>query len=616
MKKLIFITLLYPIIIFGQGNAYNKDVILGLMQLSIEELNDTANYYYKSNSYDNALICYNLLIKSLPQNGDQEKMEKIMIANFRLATMYGTMSDYRLAQDFYTKALLICEKINKPSYESAIYMNMGSVYHYLNQNEIAKQYYSKSYEICEDSLSIIVLLNNMGGVELVSGDIDNALYHIILGLQISKRHNDAYKNSLLNNLASYYEYKNQYDSAFHYYQLALNYSISTNSIRSEAINLSALGKLYFEIHKTDSALYYFDLSNKVASDNMFLNIMADNYLVLSKIAKSKGNYKNSVEHYEKYISLKDSISNAEVYGNVNLIQRQYEISKTNQQIEELVISKQINEYTIHFQRIKQRIIYTAMLLMGIILLVVLVQNKRLRKSYKLLVSKNIEIMSLYREFNRIRRLERHSIKSKNIETYAESAVFEEQSSQPSHVIHENESEIEEALIIDETPDAETFESCIDESKPLKLNAHNNRTPYFISAPEIKDEEVEKNSSCPLSEDEQNELLKRILEEMEKTTFICRNDFTINKLANNLHSNQKYISYVINRALNKNFRQFLNSYRIKEAQRLFLELDESRFSVNSVAQSVGFKSYSGFYYAFKEITGVSPNFYSNSLKVDS
>ena len=45
----------------------------------------------------------------------------------------------------------------------------------------------------------------------------------------------------------------------------------------------------------------------------------------------------------------------------------------------------------------------------------------------------------------------------------------------------------------------------------------------------------------------------------------------------------------------------------------MELDFDKFTVNSVANNVGFKSYSGFYYAFKEITGVTPNFYFNSVQ---
>jgi len=63
----------------------------------------------------------------------------------------------------------------------------------------------------------------------------------------------------------------------------------------------------------------------------------------------------------------------------------------------------------------------------------------------------------------------------------------------------------------------------------------------------------------------------------------------------------------------NFRSFLNGYRIKEAQRLFSLSDNEKYTIEFVARQVGFKSRSGFYYAFKDITGVSPNFYSKSLK---
>ncbi|MCL2247502.1 MAG: tetratricopeptide repeat protein [Lentimicrobiaceae bacterium] len=560
MKKLLFIMLLCcPIFIFGQKNSQNKDVIGKFMQLSAQELYDTAAHYYRTFSYDTALMCYNLLTKTVPQNGDVEKLTKIMISYFRLATIYGTFSDYRLSQDYYIKALLVCEKINQIDYESAIYMNMGSIYHYLNQNEIAKQYYKKSYSICEDSASLILLLNNLGATELVSGNVDSALHHINLAMEISKRHQDAYLYSLLNNLASCYQHENKYDSAFYYYREALHHSRANKVVKSEAINLGALGQLFFEVKKIDSALHYINLSNKLASKNNFLNILADNYRTLSKIEKSKGNYRSALDFHENYMALKDSINNAEVYESVNHLQRQYEVSKTNQQIEELVLDAQIKENKLYYTRIIMGIIFAALLTLGGVLYLVLVQNKRLKKSYQVLVSKNIEIMALDEELHQIKKPEDHIL---------------------------------------ETPKLKTLKS---------------KTQYFISATEMNVEEVEKDASCSLSDEEQNELLKRILDEMDNTSIICNPDFSINKLADNLNSNQKYISFVINRALNKNFRSFLNTYRIKEAQRLFMELDFEKFTVNSVAQNVGFKSYSGFYYAFKEITGVSPNFYFNSVQ---
>ena len=563
MRKLFLIILFCPLILFGHGGiqktSQNEDVISSLMQLPSPQLYDIADHYYRTNSFDTALIYYNLLVKTLSQNGDAEQQQQLMKSYFRLATIYGTLSDYRLAQHYYLKALLICEKMEQPDYLSAIYMNIGSIYHYLNQNETAQEYYMKSYEICQDTTSIILLLNNLGATELLSGKTENALAHINLGLEISKRHDNAYLYSLLNNLASWYEYVKKYDSAFYYYRLALYHSRINQAIKSEATNLTALGKLYFEVKKTDSAQHYIHLSNKIASENKFLNILADNYLILSDIEKFKGRPQNALKFYEKYAELKDSINSAEVYGTVDRMQRQYEMSKANQQIEELVIDAQIKENTIYYQGIIQFIISIALLLLGGILALVLIQNKQLKKSYKILVDKHIEVFALDDELQKIKHPEIHH------------------------------------------------------PEPLNLKTLKPKTNYQIPTLEIRNDEVEKDSSCSLSDAEQNELLKRILEEMENTPVICHQDYSINKLADNLSSNQKYISYVINRALNKNFRSFLNSYRIKEAQRLFMELDFDKFTVNSVANNVGFKSYSGFYYAFKEITGVTPNYYFNSVQ---
>jgi YesN/AraC family two-component response regulator len=112
---------------------------------------------------------------------------------------------------------------------------------------------------------------------------------------------------------------------------------------------------------------------------------------------------------------------------------------------------------------------------------------------------------------------------------------------------------------------------------------------------------------------QDELLNNILSIMEDKTIIFNPKFTIDTLAGLIHQNHKYISEVINTSFNKNFRSFLNSYRIKEAQRLFLEKDTEKYTIEFVSQSVGFKSRSSFREIFKEITGVNPAFYIKSLK---
>lgn len=111
----------------------------------------------------------------------------------------------------------------------------------------------------------------------------------------------------------------------------------------------------------------------------------------------------------------------------------------------------------------------------------------------------------------------------------------------------------------------------------------------------------------------DELFDKITDVMKDTELVCDPDFSINKLAAISHSNHTYVSQAIMAATGKNFRAFLNEYRIQEAQRIFQGPEASRYTIESIALRVGFKSRTTFYNAFKEITGVTPNFYLKSMQ---
>ena len=126
-------------------------------------------------------------------------------------------------------------------------------------------------------------------------------------------------------------------------------------------------------------------------------------------------------------------------------------------------------------------------------------------------------------------------------------------------------------------------------------------------------QLEKYQKSALTDEMQNELLKRIYAIMNDKTIICDTELSIEKLADLVESNRAYVSQVINDVLKKNFRTLINEYRIREAQRLFSEVDLSKYTLESIALMTGFKSRSTFNSAFKEVTGVSPGFYLRSMQ---
>ncbi|MDR0438505.1 MAG: tetratricopeptide repeat protein [Bacteroidales bacterium] len=513
--------------IFLSESDKDNDIISAFKHLSSQQLLDTADHYLSKNSIDTALACYNLLVNTTPKDADSEQFKRVIEAYNRSAVIYQYMNDYSTAYDFLIKALLLCEKFNYTAYKSRIYSNIGNIYYRFNEYSTAGLYYLRALDLCQDSNAFVVILNNLGLIEMKNENADRAFHLLSEALQISKRHNDVHLHIILNSIALNYKESSLCDSAFHYFRLSLEEIKKNNKIEEEADILSNLAILFVEIGKIDSALLYINLSNSIAMDNNFLRILARNHLASSQIEESKGNNKQALKHFRKYATLRDSVFNTEKLFNISKIQRTYEVSKTNEQIEYLFIEQQIKKRTIHYQKIIQFIILSILLLVSMVLLFVFLQNRKLNTAYKTLFEKNIEIIDL-----------QENIADGSSEKYKKSAL-----------------------------------------------THNMR----------------------------DELLNKILTVMDDTSIVCDTNFSVDKLAELVHSNYTYVSQVINTVLKKNFRSFLNSYRIREAQRLFSEPDTAKYTIESVALQVGFKSRSAFREAFKEITGVSPYFYLKSMR---
>ncbi len=79
--------------------------------------------------------------------------------------------------------------------------------------------------------------------------------------------------------------------------------------------------------------------------------------------------------------------------------------------------------------------------------------------------------------------------------------------------------------------------------------------------------------------------------------------TIQRVASEIHTNRTYLSAYINSQYNMNFREWVTSRRIDEAQRILAA--ERDAMISDVAQRVGFASVASFSRAFTRREGVSP-----------
>lgn len=100
--------------------------------------------------------------------------------------------------------------------------------------------------------------------------------------------------------------------------------------------------------------------------------------------------------------------------------------------------------------------------------------------------------------------------------------------------------------------------------------------------------------------------------MNEEKLFLRSDLTLTDLAKNLETNTSYLSRVINDEYAMNFSNFMNKYRIEEAQRLIDNHKQDVLTFEGIAKSCGFLSRSSFNQAFKKFTGMTPTEYSQKI----
>ena len=86
------------------------------------------------------------------------------------------------------------------------------------------------------------------------------------------------------------------------------------------------------------------------------------------------------------------------------------------------------------------------------------------------------------------------------------------------------------------------------------------------------------------------------------------DYSAKKLAEDLGTNTRYISAVVNVKFHMNYTSFVNKYRIDEAMSILVDKRYQDLRMEEVSDMVGFANRQSFYASFFKITGITPRDY--------
>lgn len=106
----------------------------------------------------------------------------------------------------------------------------------------------------------------------------------------------------------------------------------------------------------------------------------------------------------------------------------------------------------------------------------------------------------------------------------------------------------------------------------------------------------------------DELKDKIIEKILIEKKYKEKNYSAQVLANELETNTRYISAVVNVKFHMNYTSFVNKYRVDEAMSILADKRFSDLTVEEVSDMVGFSNRQSFYASFFRILGITPREY--------
>jgi len=133
-------------------------------------------------------------------------------------------------------------------------------------------------------------------------------------------------------------------------------------------------------------------------------------------------------------------------------------------------------------------------------------------------------------------------------------------------------------------------------------------PHQMLIPNSSEEKKQKYESSKLQETQKEKYIEKLQTYVINEKPYLEPELTLAQLSEKVNIPTHYLSQIINEKLEVNFLDFINGYRVKEAQEKLTDPKLSHYTILSIAYEAGFNSKSTFYAAFKKGTGMTPSQY--------
>jgi AraC-like DNA-binding protein len=123
--------------------------------------------------------------------------------------------------------------------------------------------------------------------------------------------------------------------------------------------------------------------------------------------------------------------------------------------------------------------------------------------------------------------------------------------------------------------------------------------------------TQRQSVSGLSEEKKKEVQEKLIVLMDERKLYRDNLISLTRVARQINEPAYIVSQVINEKMNASFFEWIAQYRVEEAKVLLSDPAKATFTIEQVAEEVGYNSKSAFNKVFKKYTGKTPSEYKNA-----
>lgn len=348
---------------------------------------------------------------------------------------YQKLGEQNKALDYYMEAERLALDIERNEQLAYAYHNMGTIYSFQNNYVLSAELFYKSltyFEKLGELSGIAYARNSLSTSAMNQGDFDAAVEHANIALSIRKELGDKRGEGSSNNrLGEIFIKKGEYETALTYFKNNISLYRGLDNFEDLARTNLNIAKVYLSMKRYNKAMafsekcfqYYDDIGNDgvvaevlllmaqinfqekdftearrfcekvilLAKENNRQEVLVNTFLLLSELEEAKMNYAQSLMYHKRYVSLKDSLFNVEIFQQVGIEAVSFEAFKQEQE-NKLLKEKQVaSEALIQKQRLQKWSLIWGMILFFALVLVLVRSNRRKRIANLMLKEQNRKI---------------------------------------------------------------------------------------------------------------------------------------------------------------------------------------------------------------------------------